>query len=162
MFCTNCGKVIDDDAIHCVHCGAKVGEEPVAEQPQPQPQTIYIQQPQPIYVMPQQPVQEKPKENILAILALIASCLGIVTGVGFIVGIVLGFLGLKEAKKTGNGKGMSKAGIIIGFVGIGIVVLTTVVSLLITLLPYIIYLAIYVFALLGFAMETASVYMPIL
>lgn len=153
MYCPDCGKVIDDDAIHCVHCGAKVGEEPVQAQ-----QPVYVVQPQQqtVYVVPQE--EPKPKDNIFAIVALIASCLGIVSlGLTCIVGIVFGYLGLSEAKKTGKGKGMSKAGIIVGFIGVGLIV----ASIVLPIVVYLLYMLVMVIVLVIIPMfsETAFVAM---
>ena len=155
MYCPKCGKEITDDSMHCVHCGEKVAEEPVA---QPQPQPVYVQQPQPIYVVPQQPTQ--PKENVLAIISLVASCLGFVTGLGFVVGIVLGVLGLKEAKKTGNGKGLSMAGLIIGIIGTAVIVLSVAIPILVYLISALLSVLVYLLAILGM-MEEMAVALPI-
>lgn len=70
-----------------------------------------------------QPSQEK-KTNILAILSLVFS----VIGMG-IVGIILGFVGLSQIKKTGEGgKGLAIAGIIVGFFGVFLLFLLVVLS----------------------------------
>ena len=161
MFCPNCGKEIDDDAMHCVHCGGKVAEEPAYQQPQ---QPVYVVQQQPVYVMPQQPAQEKPKENIFAIIALVASCLGILTlGLTCILGIVFGFLGLNEAKKTGKGKGMSKAGLIVGFIGVGLIVLSVVLPVVIYLLYLLVVFIIYiVMIIIASGATEAMMFIPML
>lgn len=72
------------------------------------------------------------KTDGMAIGALVASVLGFCTCIGFIVGIVLGFISLSRTKVSGaGGRGMAIAGIVIGFAGIvlgiiGVVVLAVV------------------------------------
>lgn len=130
MFCTNCGKVIDDDAVHCVHCGAKVGEEPVAEQPQ-QPVYVVSQQPQTVYVVPQQVQEKKDPTNIWAIIALVSTFVGplIIPGIGMFAGLVFGIIGLVQSKKMeGKGKGMSIASIILSILIIVFLSLGTILS----------------------------------
>lgn len=69
------------------------------------------------------------KTNTLAIVSLIASLAGLITGLGFIVGIICGHIALSQIKKTGeNGRGMALAGTIIGYVGIAISIIITIIS----------------------------------
>jgi Domain of unknown function (DUF4190) len=68
------------------------------------------------------------KTNTLAIVSLVASLIGLVSGVGFIVGIICGHLALSQIKKTGEeGRGLAIAGLIIGYVGILISIILTIV-----------------------------------
>jgi hypothetical protein len=62
----------------------------------------------------------------LAIASLILGAAGwLVCGVGSIVAVVLGFIARSQIKASGGrdtGDGMAKAGIILGFIGIALVV----------------------------------------
>ncbi|MCV7192114.1 DUF4190 domain-containing protein [Mycolicibacterium brumae] len=62
--------------------------------------------------------------NGKAIASLVCSLLGLFCGITSIVGIILGFLGMNETKRTGqDGYGLALAGTIIGFLWIGVWVL---------------------------------------
>jgi len=67
---------------------------------------------------------------VLAILSLVGSILGIIgilPIVGSIAGTVLGHIALRQIPKSGEkGRGMALAGTIVGWVGIGLVVLLIV------------------------------------
>jgi hypothetical protein len=70
--------------------------------------------------------------NGLAIASLVSSIAGFFCGVGYIVGIVLGFIAMNQIDRSGGtqqGRGLALAGVIIGFVciGIGLLVLIIVV-----------------------------------
>ncbi|GAB4013491.1 DUF4190 domain-containing protein [Nocardioides ultimimeridianus] len=68
------------------------------------------------------------KTDGMAIGALIASVLGFCTCIGFVVGIVLGFISLSRTKASGaGGRGMAIAGIVLGFVGIVLGIVLVVV-----------------------------------
>jgi uncharacterized membrane protein len=68
------------------------------------------------------------KTNTLAIVSLVASLIGLFTGIGFIVGIICGHISLSQIKKTGEqGRGMAIAGLIIGYIGILITIILTIV-----------------------------------
>ncbi|HEX4058756.1 MAG TPA: DUF4190 domain-containing protein [Galbitalea sp.] len=54
--------------------------------------------------------------NTLAIIALIASCAGLLVPLADIAGVVMGFIALNQIKRTGeNGHGMALAAVIVGF-----------------------------------------------
>lgn len=92
---------------------------------------------------PQQPVQQyvspafqqypangqqiqNPSTNAFAIVALVTSIVGI-----SIAGVIFGHLSLSQIKKTGEkGYGMALAGLIIGYVGVGIGVLFVIFYIL--------------------------------
>jgi hypothetical protein len=64
------------------------------------------------------------KTNTLAIISLVASLVGIATGIGFIAGIICGHISLSQIKKTGEeGRGMAIAGLVIGYIGVVLFVL---------------------------------------
>ncbi|KAA0024546.1 DUF4190 domain-containing protein [Antrihabitans cavernicola] len=67
--------------------------------------------------------------NGLAIGSLIASIAGLLCGVGFIVGIVLGVIALGQIKTTGEqGKGMAIAGVAIGGVAVAAIVIVVIIA----------------------------------
>ena len=99
-YCPNCGSQIDDSAQFCNICGTKL-----VQQPPVQNQNAYNYGYNPNYqsnvVTPQKGV------NVNAII-------GFVTSLSFYpVGLVFSIIGLVDSKKTGHGKGLAIAGIII-------------------------------------------------
>lgn len=59
--------------------------------------------------------------NQLAVWSLVASCVGLLCGIGSIIGIVLGFVAKNQIKESGGtqgGDGLATAGIVIGFASI--------------------------------------------
>ena len=72
------------------------------------------------------------KTNTLAIISLVASLIGLFSGIGFIAGIICGHISLSQIKKTGEeGRGMAVAGLIIGYVG---VLLSIIVGIILTVI----------------------------
>lgn len=72
------------------------------------------------------------KASGMAIASLILSVSGLLCGVTAIVGIVLGVIELGRIKKgesSAKGKGLAKAGVIIGAVVIGLSVLVTIITI---------------------------------
>lgn len=70
------------------------------------------------------------KTNVLAIVSLIASIAGIVIawGIGSIVGIICGHISLNQIKKTGEeGRGMAVAGLIVGYIGLALAILSVII-----------------------------------
>lgn len=70
------------------------------------------------------------KTNVLAIVSLIASIAGIVIawGIGSIVGIICGHISLSQIKKTGEeGRGMAVAGLIVGYIGLALAILSVII-----------------------------------
>lgn len=75
-----------------------------------------------------QTAQPSPPNSGLAIGSLIASILGLTAlpTIGSIVGLILGYMArrqIEESMGRMGGEGMAKAGIIIGWVGVGLTVL---------------------------------------
>jgi hypothetical protein len=72
--------------------------------------------------------------NGLAVASLVSSIAGfVVCGIGFIVGVVLGYIAKNQIDQSGGtqqGRGMAVAGIIIGWVGIGLGVLVLVIVII--------------------------------
>jgi hypothetical protein len=68
--------------------------------------------PAPDYSAYGQPAQ---KTNSMAVASLVASCVGVLCGIGSIIGIVLGILALNQIKQTREGgHGLAIAGIVVG------------------------------------------------
>lgn len=71
-----------------------------------------------------------------AVAALVLSIVGIVlsiTGIGAIVGLVCAIVGLclgKSAKKAGNTEGIASAGVIMGWVTIGVAIIAIIIGCL--------------------------------
>lgn len=77
--------------------------------------------------------------NTYALVGFILSMLSFITFVTAIPGVVLGHLGLKQIRETAeNGRGMAVAAITIGWVMIGLGVLTLLIIALVILIPLLI------------------------
>lgn len=100
--CGNCGKSMPKSAIYCPHCNAMGGIQSI-KSCQGSASTF----------------------NGWAVAALICSIC-----VTWILGLILGFIGLKKAKETGTGIGMCCAAIIISIIGgiIGILMAVSIFS----------------------------------
>lgn len=86
-------------------------------------------QQQPDWGSPQAP--GVPQSNGKAIGALVASILGFFCGVGFIVGLILGYSARNEIRASGGrqtGDGAATAAIVIGWVGVGLTVLGVIIA----------------------------------
>ncbi|MBN1953735.1 MAG: DUF4190 domain-containing protein [Anaerolineae bacterium] len=82
--------------------------------------------------------QTAPPNSGLAIVSLIASILGLtlLPTIGSIAGVIMGYMAKKqieESRGAMGGEGMAKAGIIIGWIGIGLAVLGVCIALAIIL-----------------------------
>jgi hypothetical protein len=80
----------------------------------------YAQAPGGYYAAPSTPT------NVLAVVSMISSILGFfaIPIVGSIAGVVMGHIARKQIVQTGEqGAGMAKAGLIVGYVGLGLWVL---------------------------------------
>ena len=65
-----------------------------------------------------------PPQNGLAIAAMVCSLAGILTLISFPVGAILGHIALKQVRERGEqGEGFAKTGIIVGWIGTGLMVL---------------------------------------
>ena len=106
------------------------GDQPQYPQQQPpyqQPGGQYQQQP------PQQPGQypgggypQTPKNNGMAITALILGIVGLFCWIGSIPAVIFGYLGRRQIKESGGtqtGDGMAMAGIVMGWIGVAILIL---------------------------------------
>ncbi len=99
MYCRNCGKEIDDNAVVCVHCGTPTDNFTTS--------TVS---------------NDKPKEtNVLAIVGFVFSFLVA------LVGLICSILGYRKAKQEGLGySGLALAGIIISAVSMALAFLWVV------------------------------------
>ncbi|WJL95474.1 DUF4190 domain-containing protein [Microbacterium sp. ET2] len=80
-----------------------------------------------------------PKTNVLAIVSLISSIASFVVlpFIGSLVGVITGHMGLSQIKRTGEqGRGLALAGTIVGYVGLGFILL--LVLFFLSFLPLII------------------------
>lgn len=64
MFCTKCGKAIEDNAKFCVHCGAQLAQPTVAEEVPAEP-VVPVAPAEP--VTPAEPVVAVPAEPVVAV-----------------------------------------------------------------------------------------------
>ena len=94
MFCKNCGKEIDDNAVVCPNCGVATEKMQQATAPT--------------------------QKNTIAVVGFIFSFLGGLIG---LICSIIGFKNSKKPEYAGDGRGLSLAGIIISSIEIGIVVL---------------------------------------
>jgi hypothetical protein len=82
----------------------------------------------PRYVDDESGVPAPAKTNTLAVVSLFASIAGLLSGIGFIIGIVCGHIALSQIKKTGQqGHGAALAGTIIGYIGVVLGILIVVI-----------------------------------
>jgi Domain of unknown function (DUF4190) len=73
--------------------------------------------------------QPAEKTNSMAIASLVASCIGVLCGIGSIVGIALGIVAINQIKQTRQGgHGLAIAGIIVGGVSLLLNVIWTIVA----------------------------------
>jgi len=65
-----------------------------------------------------------PRTNPLAIVSLVLSLVGLLTWITAIGGVITGHIALSQIKRTGEGgRGMAIAGVIVGYVMVGFMVL---------------------------------------
>ena len=114
-FCATCGTKNDESAF-CINCGTPVQAGASATAAQPVPVVGYVVAPN--------------KTNALAIVSMVGGILGFFTvGLGSLVGIVCGHISLSQIKRAKeNGKGMAIAGLVMGYLllGLGVLALSLV------------------------------------
>jgi hypothetical protein len=60
----------------------------------------------------------------MALASMIVALAGIISGIGFPIGAILGHIALKQVRETGEqGESYAKAGIIVGWIGTALVAL---------------------------------------
>ena len=150
MYCRNCGADIPEGATFCGNCGMKISAAPENQPREPeQPQENYYQQENPTYQSqggyqdqgsyqaPSGPVYQQPVygggEDVNPTLWIVLSALEIITCCSIIPGIIglIFAINANSKKNRGDFEGarddIKKAKIAV-FVGIGLVVLSTVFS----------------------------------
>lgn len=110
MFCQHCGMQNHDNTYRCEDCGA----------------LLHLNDPTAGMMFPQ--------NSGLAIASLVCSIVGLVMCplIGQIVGLVLGYKAKRQIAASGGvllGEEMASAGIIIGWIGIGLVALQALAAL---------------------------------
>jgi len=86
-----------------------------------QPQPAYAQ-PQPAYAPQYAQATAAPPTNVLAVISMISSIVGVFFwGIFAVAGVIMGHIALSQIKKRGEGgRGMAVAGLIVGYVAIGV------------------------------------------
>lgn len=101
MYCSHCGKEINDNAVICPNCGVATAN----------------------YTAVAKPAGPEQKLNGLALAGMICAIVGIIGGnwiwcIPSIVGLVLSIVGMVKVKEYKSGYGFALAGIIVGAVGL--------------------------------------------
>ena len=137
-FCPTCGKPRQGDETACGNCGASLvlsAATPTSSPSPPQAAAPYL--PPPAYQQPVPPavqmvVPAQPRTNGFAIASLV---LGIVWiyWIGSILALVFGYVAKGQIAKSNGwqtGGGMATAGIVLGWIGVGVLVLVIIVGVL--------------------------------
>jgi hypothetical protein len=73
-----------------------------------------------------------PRTNVLAIISLVASCVGLIFPLGLVAGVITGHIALSQIKRTAEGgRPLALAGVIVGYVLLGLWILFVVVYVII-------------------------------
>jgi len=134
MLCKNCGNEIADGNLFCNNCGAAVeaasAEEVVAAQPEVVAEAV-----------PEVTTDPGKTMGIISLICGIASlvlpcipCLGYLSFVPIVLGIVFGFIGMKKSKAAGFKNTLALVGIILSFSGIVIYLISIVAGAVIGVL----------------------------
>lgn len=116
MYCAQCGNQSADGDTFCAHCGEPLPAmaAPSTLRPPPPPAHAYI---------PRAPVVQA--TNGMAVAALVCGILGI-----FVLALVFGYIGRRQIDEAGGqygGRGMAIAGIVLGWIWLGLLVLWIVI-----------------------------------
>ncbi len=125
MFCTHCGKQINDEAVVCPGCGvptnntgfdkATTSYQPNQGYQQPVNNSIPNR-----YAQNYQPVPQPKVTNICGIIGFVFAILSLWLGAYFcltcIVGLVLSIIGMVNLKKCNSCNGLAIAGLVISIV----------------------------------------------
>lgn len=152
-FCSQCGRGNEDDAGFCIQCGTTLppaaepvkpaGAEPARAPGAVPPPSAGVQPPPPVGAQPP-PFMPPPYATIvrpaptdgMAIAALVLSIASFVFCplVAAVLGIIFGYMSLKNIQESGGavtGEPIARAGIIVGWIHIGLLLLITVTVLII-------------------------------
>ena len=144
MICEKCGTFNNDDAVFCTTCGADLKNQapvaPAAPVQQPPYQQNPYQNPYQQNPYQQNPYQQNPYQSapaaqestpgkglavvamIMGIASLVFCCLYVVSWIPAVLGIIFGAI----AKSKGCTSGMATAGIVLGAIGLGLVLLMVI------------------------------------
>jgi hypothetical protein len=149
MFCEQCGGQLTEDARFCARCGAPVREVAPATPP---PSTPLASTPPPGTIAPPPTVAPPPppppsagwatpsgasgyasptKTNGLAIASMVLGILWLYW-IGSILALVFGYVAKSQIKRSNGaqtGRGMAIAGIVLGWVGVGLLAIVILVAI---------------------------------
>lgn len=141
MFCPQCGAPNEEDSVFCGNCGAVLNpdaelgdapEEPGEELPGAEPEARAVEEvldvtPEPAPSPPEQPTPSTPTSGIaIASLVLGISGLTVFPFLGSILALILGYMARNEIRRRPDevaGAGLAVAGIVTGWIGVGLTVL---------------------------------------
>ena len=108
MYCTNCGKEIDDNAVICVHCG--VATDNYFELNKVSTESN----------LPLNKVETEQRTNGLGIAAFVVGLVSLEMGMFFLIpcvaGLILSIIAMKNREKCTKCNGLAKAGLILSIV----------------------------------------------
>jgi Domain of unknown function (DUF4190)/zinc-ribbon domain len=145
MFCPMCGAPNEDSSVYCGNCGAALTADappPVVDEVRSETpadavgdvvnQPVYAP-PEPVYAPPEPayapvPVAPSIPVNGMAIASLILGIAGltVLPLISSIFAIIFGYMARRDIRQRPSqtsGDGMAKAGIILGWIGVGLLVL---------------------------------------
>ena len=109
MYCTNCGKKIDDKAVICVHCGVVTDNY------------FELNKASTENNLPLKKVEPEQRTNGLAIAAFAVGLVSIEMGMFFLIpcvaGLILSIFAMKNREKCTRCNGFSIAGLVLSIVG---------------------------------------------
>jgi hypothetical protein len=150
MFCPQCGAPNDDDSIYCGNCGAvldpdseplEMSEQPAEEIPHAEPEASsaekmldVIPEEEPASYEPHAPyapsAPSAPTSGLaIAALALGISGLTVFPFLGSVLALIFGYMARNQIRQRSGelrGKGLAVAGIVTGWIGVGLTVLSIV------------------------------------
>jgi hypothetical protein len=133
MFCPNCGEDAPPTAVFCAKCGTSIAPQQTAAPPAVGNQPAGYAAP----VVPYpQAVVAHPQDDAKAIVSMILGILSL-AGLGILAGIpaiILGSIARKNIRASGgriSGKGMATAGVVLGWISCGLMVVVVVIMVLV-------------------------------